>query len=202
MQAPRHPIALIILTLVALMARPAPVGADILLPGTHGVSHQILIEGLEAFPDRTFVLYPTHVGDDAAGVSRILAPGEPVSFYKLVQPRIYAFPGRLASVGPLTKASFEDPTLPRTEIALELISSAPDGDPTRKVHTTYRVTGIEGATVAMTEVGELRFDQQGDPVGPAAISRANVISMIAVAAVGAALLVLIVHRRRQAAAPA
>lgn len=139
--------------------------ADVLPPGYKGVNHVITFEVAEGAAGYTFLLYPTYVGEPSDSTVSVVVPGQPVSFYKLVSPRIYAVTGPAPALDTLTRDWFEDPERPRSELELHQVAAVPDSDPTATIETVYRITGVEGTAVRVEEDHEVRLDADGTPIG-------------------------------------
>jgi len=148
------------LFLAALTALAAPASADVLPPGTAPVDHQFVVRGLEHAPEGTrFFLYPAHFEADA----RVIADGEPFSFYKFCTPRLYACSGEV----PEYEGWTAQPDLPASAFAFEEVSAVPDTSATRAIRTVYEFRGIEGGVVQLERVSETRYDAAGREIGAA-----------------------------------
>ncbi|MBN1477703.1 hypothetical protein JXA47_13195 [Candidatus Sumerlaeota bacterium] len=184
------------LALAAILALAAPLAqADIIPDGYHGVSHDFVIEGIDQFPGLTFYVHPLWMG---GGVEQ-LSEGEAFSFYKFASPHLIAVPASAAIQATDIGALLEDPALPRTERPFTCVSSAPDSDPTRRIVSTFRVTGIEGQVIHLQQVFEVRLDSSGRPLNTQAATLGAFMSHGAVplALPALALLGLAALRRRR-----
>lgn len=99
---------------------------------------EFVFEGLERFPDRTFVACPT----DMSGGFTLLEPGRPLRFYRFAKPRIWALPKGT----PLDSNWREDPAIPRSEETL-------DGKAEGRVTTRYSIEAIDGARLRLRILG-------------------------------------------------
>ncbi|MDA1263471.1 MAG: hypothetical protein O2816_00160 [Planctomycetota bacterium] len=155
----------LLILLFALVGLTSPAQADVLVPGTAPVRHKFEIRGLDQAPAGTkFFLFPAYMG---GGPTQIF-DGEPFSFYKFCDPKIYAYTGALPE--------FEDervvPDLPASEFELSLTSAVKESSATRAITTVYQFDGIEGDVVKLSLVSDTHFDADGNEIA-AGTSRMN-----------------------------
>jgi MYXO-CTERM domain-containing protein len=184
------------LALVTFLALATPLAqADIIPDGNHGVSHDFVIEGIDQFPGLAFFAYPLWMG----GGVEPLDEGEAFSFYKFASPHLIAMPVSASVQATDIETLLEDPALPRTERPFSCISTAPDNDPTRRIVSTFRVTGIEGQVILIEQVSQVRLNSSGLPVNTQAGTLSAFMTHGAVPAIlpALALLGLVAVRRRR-----
>ena len=152
--------------LLTLTCQPAPAVPDIIFPGSHGVTHDFVIEGIDRAPAGTrFFLFPVR-GD---GFVQEVVDGEPFRFYKLFKPRVYATRGELPSY----ENRGVTPELPASTIALQMVSSVKDADPLDSLRTVYEFQGIENDVVKLELVEELRYGKDGELLDPPSAGEAS-----------------------------
>jgi hypothetical protein len=143
--------------LLLSLAIASQAGADILPEGSKAVSHQILVEGLDRFPDYTFFIFPTTMTGAASRVSSRV----PLTFYKFAGPRLYAL--RNPAPEHPDRKIFADSATPRSKDSFHLISSVPKADKTSTIKTRYRVKAISGALIELELLKEERLSSRTDP---------------------------------------
>lgn len=141
---------------VALIVAP-PSGADMLASGSRGVEHQVVIEGMDQFPDLKFALYPTYFSGEGKGWAEVTA-GELPYWYKLLSPKLYAWPA--ADGSPKDSQHFENPSTLRSDLELKRLSAVKVSDPTHSLRSVYRIAGIEGSRILLQLESETRYDAE------------------------------------------
>ncbi|GEM_PF-6643895 len=191
--------------ILLLAAACGPACADLIMPGSKGVKHEILVEGSEAYPDLVFVAYP--VSFQADGTWQEIRPGTPLTVYKQLRPAIYALRGvRPPKDRAEADAFFKDPTLPRSEVTMSVISTIDMHDPTARIRTVYRITGLEGTRIQVVQGADERFDADGDPLSETKAATLTVArkggTLAGVVGLGVLGIVLLRRRRARKAAEA
>ena len=134
-------------------------GADIIPDDHKSVSSELLIEGMEQFPEMTFVLFPVHTQDTKG---RQVKSGENNRFYHWVDPNLYA----LKAGTDTTEASvFEDPSVPRSDVEIIQVGSVPNSETASFIRRVYRITGINGNHISLKRQPDQRFDAEGKLLG-------------------------------------
>lgn len=176
-----------------------PAQADILMPGTKGISHTFEIQGLEEAPEGTTLFaYPTHFSGGCE-----VHEGSPFTFYKFCSPRLYAITGPL----PTTPDGDLEPLLeglPASEQVFSIVSSVPEWSATESIHTVYNFAGIEDGVIRLQLTSETHRGADGQPLalGGGTIQRGALGGWLVLPAVGALILAGSVVRRRRAAVSA
>ena len=160
----RHATAL----LLSLICLAPTLPADLIPSSQKAVRHEIRVEGLEDFPEYTFLAYPTGVQPPPAGGVDYLHPGQPLDFYKLCYPRVYAVRSPAPELGELTPDWFQRPEVARSEQTLSRISTVEEHSSTSSILTVYRVEGIQDGVVQLVKASEERLQADGTPVNQAA----------------------------------
>lgn len=186
---------------LALTALPGGLArADLIPDGWHGVDHQVVFEGLDQFPDLRFALHPASLSEDGSNSTEV-RQGEPVHWYKLLKPKLYAWPA--ADHPALKDAFFADPARLQSATTFERISAVRDSDPVRTIRTVYRVTGVAEGRITVQTASETRLGNDNLPVPPASpergLQRAAGFGLIAMVSI--VLLLWLRQRHGRPAAP-
>ena len=146
-------------TAVLAFAVAAPVSSDVIPPGHKPVVHDILIAGTERFPEYTFFVAPTSM---AGGVHRV-RPGQPIRFYKLASPRLWAVKGPVPATP--TLLDLDQPGNPRSSETFHQASTVPELDPTSRIRTTVTVKSIDKGVLRLERVDKRSRspEQPSDP---------------------------------------
>lgn len=167
-----------------LPANPLP---DVLPPGHHGVEHDVVLEWGDLGDDLRLVAFPCR---GFGGVTEIQA-GEPFSFSSKYGTLIWAVP--TTANFPEDREAAAATTWARARVPVGEISSAPMADPLARVVTTVRVTDVRPDGIDFTVVGERRFDAAGNE-----LDGSGTWLLLAIAAAGAVLLVVLASKARPA----
>lgn len=153
-----------LLCLAAACCLPCIAVADIIPDGYKHIRSELLIEGMEQFPEMDFALFPMGFSSEDGGME--VKGGENVRFYHLLSPLLFA----LAAGTDITKASsFADPSIPRSEIKIRQVGLAPDTETASLIRRVYRITGISGNHIALEQQPDAYYEADGKPRGePAA----------------------------------
>lgn len=152
----------ILIATLALLAA-APGNADVLVPGTKGITHTFEIRGLDQAPEGTrFFAYPTYF----TGLTQV-TNGKAFSFYKFCKPRIYATKGDLPVIP--DGSSMPDmesiaPGLPVSAMGFVKVSNLPEWSETDRIHTVCKFQGIEDGLVLLVLASEIHYDADGNVV--------------------------------------
>ena len=168
--APRPSLlALAALVAASIGAATRPARADVIPPGIHTVTHELVFELAKDDPAAAkelaafdFYLFPTSPARTATRIEI----GQPVRFYRLMSPRVHAVPAGTTATA-LDREYFERKDVPRSESEFGLRGSAPDDDPTTGIRTVYRIVRVAGGKVEVKLVSEERFDREGRKIGSA-----------------------------------
>ncbi len=191
----------LVVALLAIAGLPAR--ADLIMPGQKGVAHEIVVKADVDLGDVTLVAYPVSFGDPWA----VIQPGVPFTFYKHLQPKIYAIRGPLP---PKDRAQaetwFDDTTIPRSDLSLRITSTVDLHDPTERIRTVYRITAIHGTRLLVEKGADERFDSDGAAMSEAKAAAWTVAkktgSLGGIVAFGVLGIVLLRRRRAREAAEA
>jgi hypothetical protein len=134
-------------------------GADIIPDDHKSVSSELLIEGMEQFPEMTFVLFPVHTQDTKG---RQVKSGENNRFYKWVETNLYALK---AGTDTADASVFEDPSVPRSDVEIRQVGTVPNSEAASFIRRVYRITGISGNHIALERQPDERFDAEGKLIG-------------------------------------
>ena len=137
--------------LLAALALP-----DILPPGHHAVDHKLVVTAGGVPADMRLVAAPAR---GLHGVHAVVA-GEPFSFSRKYGTRLYLVP----AAEPLPKFDAELFGRFAKSSTLPQIASAPLGSPLHRIVTTWRITSVDGNTIALERVAEEKFDAAGNPL--------------------------------------
>jgi len=174
--------------LPALVCLPAQ--ADVLMPGTRSVRHELVVESSPALQGVTLVATPLHgfrAGDP-------IVPGQPFPFSTKYGTRLYAFAPGVAI--PQDREALEASALASTDLPVIEETAVPLVSPVTRVLTRLRVTAILERRIELEILGEERLDASGRPA--ASLLRLTLLGAIA----AAGLLGVLLLRRRRRKAPA
>lgn len=134
--------------------------ADLMPDDRKGIRSELLIEGMEHFPDMTFAIFPVYAGDQSTW--RPVESGKNIRFYHLVSPDLYALPADTAP----NAAVFQDPSTPRSDVEIRQVGNVPLSEGAAMIRRVYRITGINGNHVALERQPDLRYGRDGKLIGP------------------------------------
>lgn len=130
--------------------------ADLVPGGYKSVRSETLIEGMERYPDKKFVLAPVRYGDKSSSFE--VKPGKDIRFYHLMSPNLYA----LKAGADLTDGTaFDDPAVPRSDVEITTIGPVRESETADFIRRVYRITGISGNHIALERQPDQRFDAGG-----------------------------------------
>ena len=139
---------------------------DLILPGHHGVTHELVVETAPDVEDWRLFAAPT------AGFGGLheVVDGEPFSFSSKYGTRFYAIPD--GEQVPEFLAPFdrdEEPELgarwdafPSCEPPVSEVRSVPEDDPVQHILTSLRWVGVDGEGPTLEVIGERRTGSSGE----------------------------------------
>lgn len=131
--------------------------ADLVPDDVDSAEHEIYFEGMDRFPDFTFVLYPTNFSSPNEWVE--LRPGVSPGWFRHASPQIFAF--KRGSGQPVNRSSFDQPEIPFSEMAIFRSNWVPKGSGIARKQTVYRIIGVEGTEIRIEPGMEEQFDASG-----------------------------------------
>lgn len=157
--------------------------ADVLPPGHHSVNHAFCFEGVEKFPRYEFYLFPCGV-PNGQGQPKRIEEGEPLGFYKLASPRVYAVPtgtpfdvdslGDNGEPGGMSDGS----RIAVSEKRMRRIHSVPSANPTRDIRTAFEISGVKGGMVQLKHVSSQCYDDTGRLLANSSSSPASAVANV------------------------
>ena len=127
--------------------------ADVIPDGYRSVSSEVVVEGMENYPDLVFAIYPLSIGGDGGGMR--VEKGTDLRFYHMVSPKLYALdPG--ADIK--SAATFDDADVPRSEVGISQVGNVRRDDPAKFIRRVYKITGIEGNRISLERQPDQRYD--------------------------------------------
>jgi len=148
-----------ILSIAMVLSLASGAGADLIPEGNKSVLSELLIEGMEQFPEMTFVLFPVHTQDTKG---RQVKSGENNRFYHWVAPNLYALK---AGTDTADASVFEDPSVPRSDVEIGQVGTVPNSETASFIRRVYRITGISGNHIDLELQPDERFDSEGNLIG-------------------------------------
>ena len=182
------------LPLLLLAGLLTPAWADIIPEGHQSVTHVLVLDDCALPDDVRFFLAPTR---GFGGVHAWL-PGMGARFSGKYGTRVYAL--RAGVEAPETPKELAAAAFASGKIPVAHESNAPNLDPTHRIVSLVRLTGIEGDTIMFEEVDTRRYTLVEDGSQVEAYVFPNFPVLGGVALVGIVLGVLIGRRRRVPAA--
>lgn len=174
-----------------LLALTTTARADVIPDGYKSIKHEISVDGLAKQGEYTFVLFPT----DMAGTAQVVTDGEPVGFYHMASPYLYAVRGELPPLDEIDEAWLTEHGALKSPYALRKITSIQESDPTERVVTVHVVTAVTDTALLMA-LAEQRLDGHGNPVNDQARFVQHTMPWI-LTGIGLALIVFMFGRRQR-----
>ena len=152
----KSPAAGCLVGLAAACCFPCSAFADLIPDGYKHIRSEVIIEGMEQFPELDFALFPMGFRNEDGGME--VKSGESVDFYRMLSPQLFA----LRAGTDITKASaFADPSIPRSETKIRQVGLAPETETARLIRRVYRITGIDGSQVALEQQPDAYYEADG-----------------------------------------
>jgi len=163
--------------------------ADVLIPGTKAVRHELVLRTDEALASVTLVVTPVR----GFGGVDVIEPGEPFLFSDKYGTRVYALAAGAAvpdEPEAVRSAAHASGGLPVIQV-----TAAPLASPLARVQTVLGIVSIEGDEIVLEVLDEHRFDATGREEQPAVL-----LGLLALVATGGTAALLLLHRRTRGAA--
>ncbi|MDG2149824.1 MAG: hypothetical protein P8N09_09890 [Planctomycetota bacterium] len=184
-------VRLTLLATICLSSNSFATQPDVILQGTQPLNHSYSFVGLDAFPEHRFLIVPQNFGAWQA-----IEEGEPVSWYKFSDTRLYAVDLDFEVPPPETTPDLALlKGFPKSTIEMGIESALPLGSLADSRKTVYRVVALSEAEVELELVSDEYLNASGEIVSPTPTS-ALVSYLPYLAGVGLILLIVIRRRRR------